>query len=337
MRSPVRLVRNTEANRLFDTFLLSAIITILATRLYLQATGFPQIGGDSALHIAHLLPGGFLMMIAILIVVGTINRSSREAASLLGGIGFGLFIDELGKFITKDNDYFFQPAIGLIYISFVVLYLITRYVIRRTYHPHDYLANALDLAMEGVIGELDPREYHRARQLLLQSDSSHPMYHAVADLLDNAKPTKAYRPFIIDRIVDAIHRPFKKLVGKSGFRQSLIRLFVGVGIFLVAAGLLIVFNITGESLRFLVMHPLHSATVISISTTVAGVFIWWGVWQLRKQQVTEALRKFETALLITIFVTQVFLFFSFQLTAITGLLVTLPLLFAVRMLISETR
>lgn len=277
------------------------------------------------------------MMGAILITIGTINRSSRDSAAFLGGIGFGLFWDELGKFITKDNDYFFQPTIGLIYLSFIALYLVTRYIIRRSYQPHDYLANALDLAMEGTIGELDPREYLRARQLLLKADPSHPMYNAVVDLLDHAKPTKAYQPFVTDRLLDALHKPFHTMVQKPFFQPLLVRFFVLFGAALLASLVTISAWTSHNVWSFFISHPLHTTTIAVASGAVAACFIWWGLWILRQGNLHQALRKFETALLIIVFVTQVFLFFSYQLSACIGLAVVLPLLFAVRMLLAETR
>ena len=33
-----------------------------------------------------------------------------------------LFVDELGKFITSNNDYFFEPTVGLLYLLFVLLF-----------------------------------------------------------------------------------------------------------------------------------------------------------------------------------------------------------------------
>ena len=42
-----------------EAFIIIAIATILITRLYLQLTGYPQVGGGD-LHIAHALYGGAL-------------------------------------------------------------------------------------------------------------------------------------------------------------------------------------------------------------------------------------------------------------------------------------
>ncbi len=38
--------------------------TVIATRVYLELTGYPQLG-NSVLHIAHALWGGLLLIIAV--------------------------------------------------------------------------------------------------------------------------------------------------------------------------------------------------------------------------------------------------------------------------------
>ena len=335
MRSPVRLVRNSDAARLFDTFLVVSIATVLLTRLYLSITGFPSISG-AGLHIAHLLPGGILMLVAILITLGSINRSSRDAAAVLGGVGFGLFWDEIGKFITQDNNYFFQPAVGIIYLTFVSLYLLTRYVIHRSYHPQDYLANAIDLIMEGAIGELDPREYARAKELLQKADKQHPMYKPTVALLEQAKPSKNYQPFIIDRLVAMVHRPFHTFVRKPWFTRALLGVFYVYGLLLAITFIPLTVSFQHEPLFVLFTPGASSNVIAALSSGISAAYIMQGAWYVQKRQTHTALRRFETAIIINIFITQAFLFFRYQLTALTALVGALGLLFAIRILLSET-
>src|SRR5688572_33482987 len=107
-----------------EALLVAAVAALLAIRGYLAATGFPRVGGGG-LHIAHMLWGGLLMLVAIVLLLSFLGKRTKWAAAIVGGIGFGTFIDELGKFITDDNDYFFRPTVGLLYIIFVVLFLVT--------------------------------------------------------------------------------------------------------------------------------------------------------------------------------------------------------------------
>ena len=126
----MRRARNADFGSLQETFLVCAVSTILIIRTDLWLTNYPQIGGHG-LHIAHLLWGGLFMLVAIGTLVTFLGRSSRRTAAVVGGVGFGFFIDELGKFVTSDNNYFFKPAAAMIYVIFIVLFLVNRAMRRR--------------------------------------------------------------------------------------------------------------------------------------------------------------------------------------------------------------
>ena len=111
--------------------LLSFAGSVSFTRLFLQLTGYPQIGGKSELHIAHVLWGGLLLFIAALIPVLFANRWAFTLDAVLAGVGVGLFIDEVGKFITKTNDYFYPTAAPIIYAFFLLTVLLYLQVRRR--------------------------------------------------------------------------------------------------------------------------------------------------------------------------------------------------------------
>ncbi|MFD6159804.1 hypothetical protein ACFWF7_35885 [Nocardia sp. NPDC060256] len=118
-----------ESGRLVTVMAVGFGLTVVITRLYLMASGYPKIGG-STYHIAHALFGGVLLVIAVLTLLLSAGRTALHTAAVLAGIGLGLFIDEVGKFITTDNDYFFPLAAPIIYLAFVLIVLIARYAAR---------------------------------------------------------------------------------------------------------------------------------------------------------------------------------------------------------------
>jgi len=164
--APHLTTRTVDMPQLLDTLLVCAVGTILIIRTQLWLSNYPQLGGHG-LHIAHLLWGGLGMLIAIVILVSFLNPVARQVGAVLGGIGLGFFIDELGKFLTADNNYFFKPTAAIIYLFFVLFFLATRQLQRRrVLSSRDYLVIALDLAKDAAGGTMDEREKERAFGLL---------------------------------------------------------------------------------------------------------------------------------------------------------------------------
>ena len=110
-----RVARDSAAN--YITLMAVAFgVTVIVTRAYLALSGYPQIG-DGTFHIAHALWGGLLLIIGATVPLLYSNRSVFPFAAIATGIGTGLFVDEIGKFITQRNDYFFPLAAPLIYLA----------------------------------------------------------------------------------------------------------------------------------------------------------------------------------------------------------------------------
>ncbi|MEI2776468.1 MAG: hypothetical protein V9G19_10970 [Tetrasphaera sp.] len=135
--------------------LVALAASVIVTRTYLEVTGYPQIGGGD-LHIAHAIWGGLLLYVAALLPLIFVNNWALTASAILNGVGAGLFVDEIGKFITRNNDYFYPPAAPLVY-SFFLLTVLLFVLLRRTRRrdPRAELFRALEELQDLVDGNLD--------------------------------------------------------------------------------------------------------------------------------------------------------------------------------------
>jgi hypothetical protein len=109
-------------------------VSVVVTRAFLGATAYPKVGGGE-FHVAHVLWGGVLLFAGGLIALAGASRRSGDLAAVLIGAGVGLFVDEVGKFITTSNDYFFPVAAPIIYAVFMASVLILLVVRERFGEP----------------------------------------------------------------------------------------------------------------------------------------------------------------------------------------------------------
>jgi hypothetical protein len=152
-------VRQLAADSFLVVLIVSFAVTVIVVRVFLQLSGYPQVG-NSTFHIAHMLWGGLLLFVALVAVLMWANRWVMWLAALAGGIGVGLFIDEVGKFITQSNDYFFPLAFPIIYAF--LLACVWMYVRVRRAKPRDtrtLLYNSLEEMKQVLDHDLDPFEH----------------------------------------------------------------------------------------------------------------------------------------------------------------------------------
>jgi len=153
-----KLIERENAVRYMLFSLLSFVATVSIVRTFLALTGYPQIGGGT-IHIAHVLWGGLILYIAAILPVIYLNPRLHLLGAILSGVGAGLFIDEVGKFITRQYDYFFPAAAPIIYVFFLLIVILV--VMIRRPEPRDgraELVQALEIVREQLYRPLEAAE-----------------------------------------------------------------------------------------------------------------------------------------------------------------------------------
>ena len=307
-------VRSAEPG-LLDTFLIAAVGTVLVIRLFLEATGYPRLGGGE-LHIAHVLWGGLGMLVAFVLLLGFLSAATRHIAALVGGAGFGAFIDELGKFVTSDNNYFYRPTAAVVYVVFVVLFLVVRQLWRfRHLSPRESLVNAIELTAELIAGDLDEYERARALELLSQADQSEPLVPILRQRFLDARiaGTRVDAVVRLRRRTSALYR---RIVTTTAFRRVLVALFAIEGLALVLTLIAVVafFGATALGIDVGADAALELGTggpfavaVQLVASGVACVLIVRGVFAVRHSRLA-AYHSFELAIMVDLLLNQPFAF-----------------------------
>lgn len=313
-------VRSLEGQRLLEVFFVTAVSSVLGIRFFLALTGYPRVSPGN-LHIAHVLLGGVLMMIALVIALGYLNKAAYYVAAILGGVGFGAFIDELGKFITMDNNYFYRPTAALIYITFILLYLgIQTFMHRPKLSMQERLINAMELAKEVVLEDLDHRERRRALNLLKECSSADPVTKALRELLYATDSVPISKPDIYTQLKMKCSKFYRNLVRKGWFVRAVISFFLLQSFFTLALdSFLLYVKLWWKDDLHNVLPLLALSDLIGLaSATLAAAIVIAAIMKMRKNRLMGYML-FKDAVLVQIFLVQVFLFYKAQFLAFLGL------------------
>ena len=330
-RAP-RPVRSVYAPMLLEHFFVAAVVAVLLIRAYLEITGYPQIGGDG-LHIAHMLFGGFMMLAAMIIALMYLGRRARLIAAILGGAGFGTFIDELGKFITSDNDYFFQPTIALIYIIFVLLFLLGERLVRIAQAtPQERLAQALDVTTDAVIEQFPTTERQLALSLFAEADTASPLTRSTQRALLQIAAQPDPPPNYAERIANRVGQAYAWLTCQRWFLKFVL-VISGIGIFFSLVGLIVSVAVDPNETE-VELATNAVAGPLFLANAIAGALLLIGLLMFRRS-VLAALEWFRRAALVSLLMVQPISFYNEQLAAIVGLGLNLALLSALEFAISR--
>lgn len=318
-RSPVLVLglpRDPAGPRHVAGFLVVTVLTVLVTRGALALTGFPQLGGGG-LHVAHVLWGGLLMAVALVGALSWAGPVVRPLAALVGGIGFGLFVDEIGKFVTSDNDYFFEPTASLIYLVVVLLVLAGEAIHgRRAPDPHETLAAAADLAVAGIAGGFSTRARRQARELAEAAGDVRGAAEVRA-LLDVVEDDARELPDPISAVSRWVVATSRRVVRVRWLPRLTVAVLAVATLATVGRGVSLI--VAGADLPWWAEIGMIASGVVSLVCSGIGL-------RLVGTDRVRGYEWFRRAVLVNLLLTQIALFRVDQWSAVTGLAVDLVLL-----------
>jgi len=333
-----KLSRYLEFNHLFEHFFLAAVVSIIGIRFYLHVSGYPQIGSGD-LHIAHMLWGGLLLMFALLGSLIFLNNDAKHVWAIMGGAGFGTFIDEMGKFVTNDNNYFYQPTFAIIYLVFIGIYLVYRNLwSRRGFSPDEYLVNSVEELKEVITKEMDQDELDKAIKYISLSDPHHKLTKYLKRLYSDINDVQPSRPGIYTKLRTILAAYYYSLISHRLVVNLIVLFFVIRSADFIFRGgdsiVTMIFQPFPETVERLLMLKGVLPMINFVALLLQAGLTIVGALQIRRSKIT-AYRYFRNSLLVSIFFLQVFNFYQDPVSALAITLREVLLLVTIEYFISR--
>jgi hypothetical protein len=345
----LRPVKRYRSERYVLISLATFALTVVVLRGTLKLTGYPEIGNDSV-HIAHVLWGGLALFAASLLLLIVSNRWALGFGAVLSGGGVGLFIDEVGKFITQSNNYFTPAAAPIIYGLFLGIVLIYLQIRRpRAGDTRGEMYKSLEQMPQVVDHEMSRHDLsalrHRLECLQATADDQHVRSLAAAMLAY----VRAEEPRIVEPQPGRIHTSMvraqtwaRRVFSRFRLRVFLIFAFVALGVYAVLDMALLAFlafapaSGVADLLRSLVsvgeLQALHDKIWFSVRAVLEGgvglALLGSGVLMALRRE-WKGVQASVVALIIDLTAVDLLVFYQDTVKALIGIAIQYVLLVAV--------
>jgi len=232
------------------------------------------------------------------------------------------------------------------YITFLLILFAVHYIKTgwgKT--EQEYLVNAI-YELRSLTGtELSEDDKSRALNYLSHTDNTNPLVNSFRDAILKIQTTPSSQPGSYARFKSFLNNKYDMLTRLRSFNLAIMLLFIIKFVITIGYIFVLIFLI---GLRWdtmlsskLAEHLYQRGINLSFidiaeffSSLLSGVFTCIGIIHLRKSRL-KAFEMFKWSTLISIFLTQVFLFYKEQFTALIGLAINILILIAIRFMIKR--
>jgi hypothetical protein len=198
---------------------------------------------------------------------------------------------------------------------------------------------------EVALHELADEEKNRALDYLKKSYTSNPLVVSVANLISNTDTIPPSMPDPYTRLKKYFHELYHKLTRYRAFSLAIVIFFLAKLIISLSIVIALIFfvGLGWEGITDLKIFD-HLALRVEnfsftdgaefLSSLLSAMFVFFGIYDLKRSRLL-AYKMFERSILVSIFLTQVFIFYQEQFAALTGLAADILILAALRFMIER--
>jgi hypothetical protein len=166
------------------------------------------------------------------------NRWAYTWSAILSGLGVGLFIDEVGKFITQNNDYFFPAAAPIIYAFFLLTVLLYQKINKEPeLDVRGSLYTVIEILQEVLDHSLEPSEYDEMKEKLhfIMEKAINPRFKSLAKEIHDFVESDALQTIVeeqnlFDKLITRWTRFEEKNLTKNRVKVVLIMSLILLGV-----------------------------------------------------------------------------------------------------------